>query len=82
MVIDPKFQRPKQRGLAMIAAADDQGDAARKPHSAYCATVRQRQGDLQFFRRAEGDGIRHRQRTDPAGSGQDAACLLYTSRCV
>ncbi len=75
VIVDARFDSAEQGGLAVVTAAYDQRDPTRDAHPSECAAVGGLEGDGEFGRCFEYDGLALRQRTviDPAAPRQDGA---------
>ena len=71
MVVHPSLQGLQQRGLSMIAAPYDEGDALGNPHTGNLSPVGQLQRHRQLRRGAEGHRVLHRQVGHAGGPGQN-----------
>ena len=73
MVVHAVLDRFQQRGLAVVAAADDQGDASGYAHAGEAARMGRLDRDAQRLGRAEGLGVGHRTLGDARLARQDGA---------
>ena len=72
MVVYPQLQGFEKGGLAVVAAAYNQGNSLADSHAGEFAPVGQVQGDRQLLGRTDGDSLFHGQGGDTGGPGQDA----------
>ena len=73
MVVYTEFQSIQKRRFAMVAAAHDQGNAARDSHAGDFSLMRKSHGDTQRFRGDKRDGIFHWPGRNPAFSRKNGA---------
>ena len=69
MVVDAQLQSLEEGGLAVVAAAHNQGDTLGNAHAGELPVVGELQRHSQLLGGLKGDSIFHRQRGDAGGAG-------------
>ena len=73
VIVDTAFESVEERGLAMVAASDDEGDPGGNAHAGDLSAVGADEGGMKRLGRLEGDRTHHGAIVHAAGPGQDGA---------